>query len=65
MQDLTAAAEKPVLSAATIRKFPRSEPIYLWYEQGCDMGCFITLNKLKYNQIYNTKQDRKFYCVYA
>ena len=65
MEDLMTVAEKSVLSTNCITKFPRSEPIYLQYEQGHDTGCFITLNKLKYIQIYNIQQDRKLCCVPA
>lgn len=31
-KELMTIAEKPVLSTNCIIKFPRSEPIYLWYE---------------------------------
>lgn len=65
MEDLMTVAEKPVLPTNYITKFPCSEPIYLRHEQGHDTGCFITLNKLKHIQIYNTQQDRKLCCVPA
>lgn len=46
MKDLMTVAEQPVLSTNYITKFPKWEPIYLQYEQGHDMGCVITLNKV-------------------
>lgn len=46
-KDLMTVAEKPVLSTNCITKFPRSKPIYLWYEQGHDTGVLHSTEQIK------------------